>query len=335
MRVPRFLGDGRIVFIDKPVPQPGPGQLLLAVKANALCGSERGQFYGGSSVTPGHEAAGVVVAAGSDTSTPIGALGPVFLMDFCGRCRSCLAGATNQCFAKRADYGFTHDGGYAPFELVNENVFFAADADLTGPEAILLLDIMGTGGHCLDRLRLVRPEIESLLITGAGPIGLGVLVMAKIMLGEAVPVAITDVVPYRLDLASSLGGLPIDIAHASLPDALDSLGIPRPDAAVDTSGREAARRAAIDVLAQRGVLVCVGHGESVTLDVSRDLISTERAVVGSEYFRYDEFPRNLALLRKHRAYLSRIVTHRFPVAEIQRAFEVFFAGNTGEVVVEQ
>ncbi len=48
MTVPHFLGEGRISVIEKPVPQPGPGQLLLQVKANALCGSERGQFYRGS-----------------------------------------------------------------------------------------------------------------------------------------------------------------------------------------------------------------------------------------------------------------------------------------------
>ena len=62
MSVPHFVGAGHIDVIQKPVGEPGPGQLLLQVKANALCGSERGQFANGTSVTPGHEAAGVVVA---------------------------------------------------------------------------------------------------------------------------------------------------------------------------------------------------------------------------------------------------------------------------------
>lgn len=61
MRVPRFAGQGRIKWDEKPVPQPQVGQLLLQVRANALCGSERGQFHGGSRVTPGHEAADKVV----------------------------------------------------------------------------------------------------------------------------------------------------------------------------------------------------------------------------------------------------------------------------------
>ena len=124
MKAPLFLGEGKIGVIEKPVPRPGPGQLLLQVKANALCGSERGQFYEGTPVTPGHEAAGVVVAAGPDTHTPVGTPGVVFLMDFCGECRNCRLGLTNQCLAKRADKGFNQDGGYGPYELVNENIFF-------------------------------------------------------------------------------------------------------------------------------------------------------------------------------------------------------------------
>jgi len=326
MLVPLFVGGGRITFGEKPVPAPASGQLLVQVKANALCGSERGQFHGGSSVTPGHEAAGVVAAAGPDTHTPVGTPGVLFLMDFCGACRSCRLGCTNQCEAKRADMGFTHGGGYGPYELVHENIFFPVPDDIPLTEATLLLDIMGTGGHALARAQAVRPDIESLLVAGAGPIGLGVLAMAKLLFGADLPVFITDTIPYRLALAEKLGGIPVPLPASSLPTV---------DAAVDTSGKEAARRSALSALSQRGVLVCVGHGEGLMLDVSPDLIATERAVLGSEYFRFDELPANLERLRAHREYLAPIITHRFPVGEIQAAFGTFFGGQTGKVIIEQ
>ena len=325
MPVPQFVGGGRITLGERPVPTPGPGQLLVQVKANALCGSERGQFHGGSSVTPGHEAAGIVAEAGPDTRTPVGSPGVIFLMDFCGMCRSCRLGFTNQCEAKRADMGFTHDGGYGPYALVHESIFFPVTPDVSLTEATLLLDIMGTGGHALARAQAVRPDIESLLVTGAGPIGLGVLATAKLLLGPDLPVFITDTVPYRLALAETLGGIPL-LLPAHLPTV---------DTAIDTSGREAARRSAVDALGKRGVLVCVGHGQGLTLDVSPDLIAAERAVLGSEYFRYDELPANLERLRAHREYLVPIITHRFPVGEIQTALETFFGGQTGKVVIEQ
>jgi len=335
MRVPQFVGGGRITFGDKPRPEPGEGQLLIAVQANALCGSEKGQFHHGSGATPGHEAAGLVVAAGPGTKTPVGTPGAIFLMDFCGQCRSCKAGHTNQCSAKRADMGFSHDGGYGPFELIHENIFFPTGADISATEATLLLDIMGTGGHALGRAGRIRPDIESLLIMGAGPIGLGVLAMARVLFPREMPIHIADFTAYRLKLAEQLGGTPINLAGRDSARLLDG-ALPQPtDVAVDTSGKAAARQAALGALGKRGVLVCVGHGEGLAIDVSPQLIGPERAVLGSEYFAFTEMAGNLELLRKHRAYFNQIITHRFGIDEIQHAFELFFRGDTGKVVIEQ
>src|ERR1700738_4084050 len=97
---PHFRGGGRIEFGDRAVPSPGPGQLLLQGRANAVRGTDREQYYQGSGVIPGHETAGEVVAAGPGTATPAGTAGVVFLMDYCGRCRSCRLGHTNQCLEK-------------------------------------------------------------------------------------------------------------------------------------------------------------------------------------------------------------------------------------------
>ena len=101
------------------------------------------------------------------------------------------------------------------------------------------------------------------------------------------------------------------------------------------SGRTTARRAGMDVLNQRGVIVCVGHGGELPLVVSPDLIAAERAILGSEYFQWSEIATNLAHLRTHSDYLRQIITHTFPVEELQTAFELFLEGNTGKVVITQ
>lgn len=334
-RIPLFVGNKQIQFNNKEVPEPGPGQLLLQVHANALCGSERPQFFDGTSTTPGHEAAGTVVASGVGTATPVGTPGVVFLMDFCGQCRSCRLGFTNQCLQKRGDMGFNRDGGYGQYELIHENIFFPVPEEFSATEGTLLLDIMGTGGHAIERCQLVRPDIESLLVTGAGPIGLGVLAMAKIILGRHIKVFITDIFDYRLKLAEKFGGLPIDVSKTALSAGLKTHGAENVDMAVDTTGKQAARQDALQALAQRGSLICVGHGEGITLKISPDIIAPERSVVGSEYFRYDELPANLRRLKQHRDYLNQIITHRFGVDEIQKAFELFFGGQTGKVIIEQ
>ena len=327
---PHFSGDGTISFVDHEYPDPAPGQLLLRVEANAICGTEREQFYSGSRVVPGHEAAGSVIATGGSTSVALGTRGAVFLMDFCGQCRSCRLGATNQCLAKRADMGFDHDGGYGPFELVHESNFFAVGTEVSAVEATLLLDVMGTSRHALHRASLLRPDVESVYIAGAGPIGLGLLVATKLTLGAQVPVHISDFSTWRLDFAEQLGGLPVDASRTAAMSELSDI-----DVAFDSTGKESARRAALDLLGKRGVLVCVGHGEGLTLDVSPDLIASERGVLGSEYFRYDEMPANLELLLAHRAEWSKLITHTIPVEDISGAFELFFSGRTGKVVVTQ
>jgi threonine 3-dehydrogenase len=327
---PLFPGDGVIRSVEREYRDPGEGELLISARANAICGTDRQFFLGGATHIAGHETAGVVLAAGAGTSTAVGTRGVIFLMDYCGRCRSCLLGATNQCLDKRADMGINTDGGYGPYEVVHESNFFAITDDIGLDTATMLLDVMGTSSHAIGRAELVRPDIQSVYIAGAGPIGLGIVVMAKLRYGSDLPVYISDVSPWRLDFAESFGAIPVD---ATRPAAMNAVG--RPDVAFDASGKEVARRAALDVLGKRGVLVCVGHGEGVTLNVSSDLLEPEHAVLGSEYFRYNELAGNLALLREHQDVVSRVITHRFPVEQLDEAFALFLAGETGKVVVTQ
>lgn len=336
MVVPHFTGGAKIGTIEKPVPEPGEGQLLIQVHANALCGSERGQFWNGTETTPGHEAAGVVVAAGSGTTAPVGTPGAIFLMDFCGECRNCLAGYTNQCLAKRGDMGFDRDGGYGRYELIHESIFFPVGSEITASEATLLLDVMGTGGHAINRARRAHEDIRSILIPGAGPVGLGILAMAKLLLGPDVPVVISDVVPYRLKLAEKLGGLPVLTTEMSLAEGLKRYGVDEPDVSIDAAGREDVRDECMSLLAHRGVMVSVAHGGGLTIkSLYGDFVFREMTLIGSEYFAYHELEENYRLLQANREYLGQVITHNMGVGEIQRAFELFWAGDTGKVVIEQ
>jgi len=152
--------------------------------------------------------------------------------------------------------------------------------------------------------------------------------MARARLGADIPVYVSDFSGSRLELAGRLGGVPIDLTR---PEALRRMG--QVDAAVDTTGKSVARRAALDALSKRGVLVCVGHGEGLELTVSSDLIATERTVMGSEYFTFGEMADNLATLQAHRDLFGAIITHRVRRDEIVRGFDLFLSGQTGKVIV--
>lgn len=326
---PHFDGGGTIRFADHVYRDPGPGELRIRIGANAICGTDRKEYHEGVDIVPGHEAAGVVEAIGPETATPVGTRGAIYLMDFCGACRSCRVGSTNQCSAKRQDVGQTSDGGYGPYAIVHETQFFPVPDDISLTAATMLLDVMGTSTHALRRAELVHRDIESVFVVGAGPIGLGLVAMTTLRYGPDVPVHVSDVSEFRLGLAADLGATPVDAGDG---DAIRGL---RPDVAFDSSGKTSARESALRALSPRGALICVGHGEGLGLDVSRDLIAPERAVLGSEYFRFDEMPENLQLLRDHGDYLGRIVTHTMDVTELPEAFALFLSGRTGKVVVTQ
>jgi threonine dehydrogenase-like Zn-dependent dehydrogenase len=227
--------------------------------------------------------------------------------------------------------GFTHDGGYGPFEVIHATNFFPVGDEVSFAEATMLLDAMGTTGHALSRAELIRRDMQSIYIAGAGPIGLGLLVMAKVRYGTSVPVYISDISPWRLNLAQELGGLPVD---ARDPRGLAEMG--KVDVAFDASGKQAARQAALAAVESRGVFVCVGGGEGlVVTDVGKEMLLSERAIVGSEYFNYDEFPNNLQVLLGNRQLIGKLITDTFPISSLGEAFEKFLGGETGKVVVTQ
>jgi propanol-preferring alcohol dehydrogenase len=158
--------------------------------------------------------------------------------------------------------------------------------------------------------------------------------MARLLLGDRLPVLVSDLQPYRLGLVEQLGGIAVDAREQQLADALAARDLPRADLAVDTTGHPEGRSGALGALAQRGALVCVGHGAVLDFDVSRDLIHPERAIVGSEYFPFGLLEDNHRLLLAHRELLAPVITHRFPLERLQEAMQVFLGGSTGKVVVE-
>jgi threonine 3-dehydrogenase len=328
---PLFKGEGKVSFEKREWQDPKPGQLLIRVRANAICGTDRQQFLQGSDVVAGHEAAGEVVAGGAGTSTPNGTRGVIFFKDYCGECRSCSAGNTSLCTQKKDSTGMTTDGGYGPWELISETQFFPIPDDVPFALATMLLDAMGTTGHAWTRALHARPDVTSVYIAGAGPIGLGLLIMAKIRLPIDVPVYVSDLSPWRRDLAGRLGGIAVDAADEASVRALAPV-----DLSFDSTGKKVARQLAIDVLGQRGVFMVVGGQEGFSFDdVGEELLPRELSILGSEYFDYREFEANLNYLRENRAVIEKLVTHTFPISEIETAFAIFLSGESGKIVVTQ
>ena len=121
-----------------------------------------------------------------------------------------------------------------------------------------------------------------------------------------------------------------------MADGLHRYGVDAPDIAIDCAGKAVVRDECMALLGPRGVLVSVAHGEGLTIkDLYSDFVAREMTLIASEYFAFRELEANHALLLANRAYLEQIITHRLGVGDIQHAFEQFFNGRTGKVVIEQ
>lgn len=331
MRRANFHGDGRITLEEAPDPLPARGELLLDVIAVGLCGSDRAVWTNGSAVTPGHETAGRVVGGGTGTQTAPGAVGSVFLVAWCGRCSRCLAGARGACIRKRAMLGFDRGGGFAEQIVIPERCFLPLDPTLPPETAVLLLDVTGTALHALRRCGAYDSPPRAALVMGAGPLGLG-CVMALRAVGVERILAL-DLSAVRLDLAATLGAEVIaggldanEQVRAALPEG--------PLLVLEASGNPIAQRQALDLVSPGGTLVFLGHSPAaLTVDVSRDLIAPEKQMIGSEYFDPGEYQENQQLILDGRLDPSLAVTHRFPLEDLAKAYELFWAGGTGKVLV--
>lgn len=330
MRAARFLGEGRIELDERPAPRPARDEVRVRVHSCALCGSDRGQYRGGSAATPGHEISGTIVEVGAavDGLSP-GDAGVVYLVDFCGSCSACRVGSTNVCLARRRMYGFTADGGFAE-ELVVRAQCFLTVGELPLDGATALLDLFGTTLHALRRAALRPPE--SVAVLGCGPIGLGAVAVAR-ALGAAEVYAV-DVVAYRLALAARLGATPVsgrdgDAVAGVLACAPDGC-----DVVLEAAGLAATQRQAIELTAPGGRAVVLAHSQQpLELRPSADLIERERSLVGCEYFPLAAFEETHALVAAGRLDPAPLLTHRFPLERIGDAYELFLAGETGKVLV--
>jgi propanol-preferring alcohol dehydrogenase len=188
--------------------------------------------------------------------------------------------------------------------------------------ATALLDLLGTTHHAFKRAG--HPSPATVGVIGCGPIGLGAIAVARARgIDEIYAVDVSD---YRLRLAETLGARPVD---GAAEDPVESVLARQPD------GCDVVIEAAGLSTTQREAIVLVAHNrqptEVWTLD---DLIVRERSLVGSEYFPIGEFGDVQSLLTSNKVDPAPLLTHRFSLEEIDDAFQCFFSGQSGKVLVQ-
>ena len=317
MRVSVLHAAGRIGVEERPVPEPGPDDVLVRVGSVGVCGSDT-HYYDHGRIGPyvvdaplvlGHEAGGVVVATGAGVTTP--AVGQRVSIEPgvpCRSCVQCLAGRYNLCPEVRFFATPPHDGAFAEYVTVPAAFAYPVPDSLTDDEAGLIEPLSVGVWAC--RRAAVSPA-DRVLVTGAGPIGLVAAQVARAY--GAAEVVVTDVNDARLQLARSMGFAVVDVAETPL-----TAGGYHADVLVECSGQARATWDAVGTLAPAGRAVLVGMGgDEVTLPLSY-LQDHELQVTGA--FRYaNTWPTAIDLVANRRVDLAGLVTGHFDLDHVADA----------------
>lgn len=319
MRAARLHGQRDVRVHEEERPKPGPGQVLVRVEAVGLCGSDLHWFEEGGigsnritrPIVPGHEMAG---------RTEDGRLVAIEPALPCERCALCLEGHPNLCPTIRFSGQGDVDGSMREWMAWPERCLFPLPGGLTATDGAML-EPLGVAIHTVD-LAHVRPG-SSVGVFGSGPIGLFCLQVAKAA-GAAQLVA-TDLAsrPHRLEAARAAGAEAFAAEEGrearSIREAVGGYGL---DVAIEAAGEQGAVDAAVESVRPGGRVVLAGipSDERTSFKVS----SARRKGLTIVLVRRMKhtYPRAIALAVAGRVDLRSMVTHRFPLAEAARAFEV-------------
>lgn len=326
MRQVRIAGYRQAELETVPMPSLRDGWALVKILAAPLCAEYKLFRSGRPFHYIGHEAAGVVVERAAGASVDVGDRVVVMPQYPCGRCRHCTRGEFIYC----KDNLDLDAGALAEYIAKPSWLLAPIPDDVTIDVGALACCGLGPSFGAEERAGV--DGSTTLLVTGLGPVGLGAVVNG---VHRGARVFGVDQNPFRAQLARDLGAA--GVLDPRDDDVLQQVraacGGDGPDVGVDCSGVPTAHRLLIDAVRSRGVVVLVGETMDPTpIRASPDMIRKGMTIMGSWHYALPDFPQVMDVLRTF-AGVERLITHRFPLDQIQTAFEVSEEQRCGKVVL--
>jgi threonine 3-dehydrogenase len=322
---------------DIAVPKVGHNDVLIKINKTAICGTDihiyQWDDWAQSTIpvplTAGHEFCGEIVECGSEVlgfniGDRVSAEGHIT----CGMCRNCRAGRRHLCM-NTLGVGVNRPGAFAEYLSVPAfNVFKLPEAITDDMAAIL--DPLGNATHTALSFDLVG---EDVLITGAGPIGIMAVAIARY--AGARHIVITDINDYRLELARKMGASrALNVTRESLDDTMQELGMEEGfDVGMEMSGTPQAFQDMLRTMHHGGKIALLGilpSGTGVDWNavIFKGLII--KGIYGREMF---ETWYKMSSMLQSGLNIDPIITHHFPVDEYLPAFDLMESGQSGKVIL--
>jgi threonine 3-dehydrogenase len=325
-------------LVERPEPEAGEHGVKIRVLRTGICGTdlhiEAWDDWAAGAIdaplVPGHEFCGEVVDVGAGVrDVAVGDLVSGEGHVVCGTCRNCRAGRRHLCI-RTSSIGVNRDGAFAEYVVLPESNVWVHHTPVD-PDLGAIFDPFGNAVHTALSFPLVG---EDVLITGAGPIGLMAAQVCRHV--GARYVVITDVSPYRLELARSMGvDLALDVSQESVASAQSRLGMVEGfDVALEMSGHPAALPDVITNLNHGGRIAMLGlPSQPIEIDWAKVVthMITIKGIYGREM--YESWYAMSAMLRSGLD-ISGVITHRFAATEWAEGFATARGGLCGKVVLD-
>jgi threonine 3-dehydrogenase len=317
-------------------PKMGINDVLIKVIKTSICGTDLhiykwDQWSQKNVKIPtviGHEFVGKIVKTGSNvhdfkTGDIVSAEGHVV----CGRCRNCLAGRRHLC-NRPSGIGVNRDGAFAEYISVPVTNIWYCDKNIP-LEVLSCFDPLGNAVHTTLSYNVVG---EDVLITGAGPIGCMAAAIAR-QIGARY-VVVTDINPYRLELAKKMGAtLALDARKEKIADAQKKLGMKEGfDVGLEMSGSSEAFRDMLSNMSHGGKIALLGILPPTEIDWDYVIFNglTIKGIYGREMY---ETWYKVTMLLQCGLDIRPLITHRFHYTEFEKGFEVMSSGNCSKVIL--
>ena len=326
------------LWLDEvPIPAIGKNDVLVKVIKTSICGTDVhiydwDQWAEATIPVPmviGHEFVGRIAAMGENVSGfEVGDLVSAEGHLVCGRCRNCLAGRRHLC-NKTLGVGVNRPGVFAEYVAIPASNVWLCNPNID-LDVLSCFDPLGNAVHSALAFDLLG---EDVLITGAGPIGCMAAAVAKH--AGARHVVVTDLIPYRLELAKKMGAtLTVDVRRDNLSDVMHKLGMKEGfDVGLEMSGSGDAFRSMLDLMCHGGKIAMLGIMKSDTqIDWNKVVFSgiTIKGIYGREMY---ETWYKMTTMIESGLDISPVITHRFHYTEFEQGFAVMKSGLSGKVIL--
>lgn len=322
---------------EVPIPEIGINGVLIKVEKTSICGTDV-HIYNWDQwsqktikmpLTIGHEFVGTIEKIGSNVHDfKVGDLVSGEGHVVCGRCRNCLAGRRHLCRDPKG-IGINRDGAYAEYLAIPVTNTWYCDPNIP-TDVLSCFDPLGNAVHTALTYDVVG---EDVLITGAGPIGCMAAAIVK-QIG-ARSVVVTDVNPFRLELAKKMGAtLTVDVRSQKISDAQKALGMKEGfDVGMEMSGSPDALKSMLKNMAHGGKIALLGILPPTAIDWEYIVFNglTLTGIYGRKMY---ETWYKATMLIQGGLDIEPLITHRFDYADFEKAFEVINSGKSGKVILD-